>query len=367
MSLKVLILGTGKMGHDVGRYLLKMGNSVTWVSRHTGRFEKFVKKIDKEIRRHSSIQSQNFEDFDFDFVTYDNLPDNHFELIIETVTEDLELKRSVVNSIRHLLKNETILASNSSSILPEEISENLVGLHFFYPLELTNLVEVIFPSGITQALSYKIISILEEWGINYITQNQKNAFAINRLMLPLQNEVFRLLQEGWSPKFIEDSSISKILPFGQLSFMDNIGFDVLLPSVRTYISRMAEELKIDYQPLDERLRLLTGNGKLGKKNKNGLLIGDPLPWKVKKHNESSQRKLDKHFGYLFINTCSNFLNYEQIKLGELNLVFDSLYNSEIHLLKFISTIDYNDLKNFLAKQFEQTKLSYFIPVSNLVD
>jgi 3-hydroxyacyl-CoA dehydrogenase len=323
---EILILGTGKMARNIGLFFLRNGCGVNWISRHAGRAESFSAKIPKDIRRLALILDKSVDEFNNHIGVISNIPQKKYDLILESINEDLSQKQEIIRTVLYLLKFDTILATNSSSILPNQIHDSAIGLHFFYPVELTGLVEVITNPNIRMERIQGLVNQFKSWGINPIIQNENNAFAVNRLLLPMQAEAFRLLLEGYPADMINDCSKSDQIRIGQFDLMDSIGFDVLLPSIKNYVSRMPDGGQKEYNVLIKGLETLINMGKLGKKNKNGILIGDSLPWQTNILLSEKSDQIKRIFSQIFKNTNQQYIEKKQIQKDELDIVLKSLFN-----------------------------------------
>jgi 3-hydroxyacyl-CoA dehydrogenase len=362
---RALIAGTGKMGRDVGLFLLRQGWEVIWLTRHQERRQVFGEILQKEVRRLGRVLGKEAQQFRYQCRTYGELKEISADLIVENGPEDIAVKRGLLETLKTQLSNEVLLASNSSSILPSQIHRDCVGLHFFYPLQLTNLVEVILPETLTPSREKQLITWLREWHIQTIMQNEQNAFAANRLLLPLQAEVFRLLHEGVPPALIDSCSQSAFMPIGHLSFMDSIGLDILNTAVRNYAQRMPSVEQKDYVQLIESLAVLVGMGKWGKKNKNGLLAGEALPWPEKKETPILAESIKNCLQHLFINTCIRFLESKQLTTQDLNILLSSVYNGGVNWNNFETGLDKSQLKEKLQDCHLKSGRSYYAPVMSI--
>ena len=322
----ILILGTGKMARNIGLFFLRNGRKVDWGSRDAGRAESFSAKIKKDIRRLALILDKPIDEFNAHVGTISHIPQKKYDLILESINEDLYQKQEIIRSILPLIKSDTILASNSSSILPNQIHDIAIGLHFFYPIELTGLVEVITNQNIQMEKINELTNELKSWEINPIMQDEQNAFVVNRLLLPMQAEAFKLLQGGYPAGLVNESTKSDQIKIGQFDLMDSIGFDVLLPSIKNYVSRMSDVEQKKYEALIGRLTLLIQQGKLGKKNKNGLLMGEPFPWQQNEQCSEDLNQLKQRFYKIFENTYKQFIESKEIEKGELKNVLETLFS-----------------------------------------
>jgi len=321
----ILILGTGKMARNIGLFFIRNDCRVSWISRNSSRAESFRNQLVKDIRRLAMVMDKQPEDFNTTVAETSNIPQKKYDLIFESIEEDLVQKQKIIQDVQPHLTSDTILASNSSSILPVQIHEAMIGLHFFYPVELTGLLEVITNPNLSDNKIQGIIGQFNSWGINTIIQDEHNAFAVNRLLLPMQAEIFRLLQAGYPADIINECSKSDQIKIGQLELMDSIGFDVLLPAIKNYVSRMSEKDQQAYTALIAGLTSLIKNGKLGKKNKNGLLMGEPLLWQQNKPDPTQIEKVNKNFAKIFDKTRQQFLESHQIEKDALEKVITILF------------------------------------------
>lgn len=358
---RALIAGTGKMGRDVGLFLLRKGWEVTWLTRYQERRQVFEEILHKEVRRLGRVLSKEAEPFCYHCLTFGELKSVCADLIVENSPEDVSVKRRIMETLKIRLDDEVLLASNSSSIFPAQIHPHCVGLHFFYPLQLTNLVEVILPETITPSREKRLMTWLREWNIQTIIQNEQNAFAVNRLLLPLQAEVFRLLHEGMAPALIDICSTSALLPLGQLSLMDSIGLDTLHTAIHNYVQRMPPAEQTDYTQLIDSLAVLVEMGKWGRKNKNGLLCGDPLPWLEKQETPIDAESIKNCLQHLFLNTCLRFLESKQLNRQDLNILLSSVYNGGVNWHDFETGLDKSHLKERLQACHRDTGRSYYAP------
>lgn len=321
----ILILGTGKMARNIGLFFLRKNWGVTWASRQAARAEAFAGKTAKDVRRLATVLSKSPDKIISHVCTVSNIPRKKYDLMLECINEDPDQKRDLVNRIDPVLYSGTILASNSSSILPHQIHEKAVGLHFFYPVELTGMIEVIFQEKTEPAEIKRLLSTIKSLNLYIIQQNEQNAFAVNRLLLPMQNEAFSLLQQGYSAEMINACSKSDQIKIGQFELMDSIGLDVLLPAVKNYIARMPVDERKQYGFLVNGLGILVKNGKFGRKSKNGILMGEPLPWKVNDELTKELHFVENAFVSIFQDTCRKFVQGNQMNEDTLDKTMHNLF------------------------------------------
>lgn len=356
-----MILGTGKLAKNIGLFFLKKKYPVCWASRDHAYLSTLKKSVTREMKR---LQGDNALSENEAPLAFYPLPDKNMpqpDIVIETTHESIDKKRQALGDCGGIFTNDScIVLSNSSSILPWDIHPSCVGCHFFFPVELTGIVEVLFPESFPASRREAVLSRIRHWDLLPVVQSARNAFAINRLLLPLQAECFRMLLSGAGPQVINAATISELIPFGQLSFMDSVGLEVIQRSVENYVFRMPPSLQPDYAPLVNGLRDLVASGKSGNKNRNGLLTGSPLPWPASNGAEYQDMEiLKRRFLYLFLNTCHSFLKTEQISMSDLAVVFHSLFHSDKSAEQALQEQGNNVMKTRLETWYAETGASYF--------
>lgn len=349
MHNRVCIIGSGKMAEDIGLFLLGKKIDVLFTSISEERVTSLRLTFAKKYKRLARIKGEG-EVGRFDVKPLGIIKDELFDLVIESTNEDLDKKKLVVNSLMELFPNMLIL-SNSSSINPQDIHSELVGVHFFYSVDMTNFVEIINDKN---NKAKKFISKLD---LSFIEENEKRQFIVNRMLLPLQAEALRLLQNGYGTEVINSSSMSDLIIVGQLTMMDSIGLDTILTASKNYLKFIDIENRRDYMPLVNGLSELIDNGCLGSKNGRGLLLEENLSWK--------RVKADMHpripFNLILINHCLDLIDKNMITIDELNMIFNLVFMSDITFADAFKNIDIEKSKDRLQKIYEKEKISYFKP------
>ncbi|MBU8893201.1 MAG: 3-hydroxyacyl-CoA dehydrogenase family protein [Bacteroidales bacterium] len=257
MIKKIGIAGSGKMGSDIFNYLSDFKYELIWFTRNSDHKEilhnTYRKKIKRQLK-HGIISKEIF-DLRYKYRTTFKLTDlSECDLIIESVIEEPEIKSVLFQKLDEIVKPSCILASNSSSILPSALSENikrknrLIGLHFFYPLAFKNVVEVISSEFTDEITLEKIKLFLVDIKRFYIEQNEDNAFVLNRLLLQIQITAFELLKEyGLGYKQFDDIAKQFVTEFGLFEMMDHVGHNTMHNAIMNY-SRMDSDKK-KYEPI----------------------------------------------------------------------------------------------------------------------
>jgi 3-hydroxyacyl-CoA dehydrogenase len=323
VSARIFILGSGKMALDAGLFFLGRGRRVTWVSGSRERLEKIGRRARAALDR--LARSGPVPDDAARTLPPGPLDLEETDIVFETTAEDLERKRAVIESTG-AGRSGALVLSNASSILPSTIHPRAAGFHLFYPVELTMVAETIFPAGFPAPLRERTMGLARDCGLKTLVQDEDRAFAANRVLLPVQCEAVRLLLEGGPPAVVDDASSCTVLPRGQLTLMDGVGLDIILASVRNYVGRMRKEKAQDYAPLLDGLGRLVAEGRLGRKNGSGFLIGGPLPWPAAPLHEDIE-SCRKRFLRLLLDTCLQFVERNAVERGDMDVILKNVLGS----------------------------------------
>ncbi|MBG08916.1 MAG: fatty acid oxidation complex subunit alpha FadJ [Halobacteriovoraceae bacterium] len=170
-------------------------------------------------------------------------------LIVESVVEDLEVKKKLLQDLEDNVSDDAILASNTSSLGISEMAKNLkkperfAGLHFFNPVPKMPLVEIVTH----EKTSKETILSLHNWCLRGkktpIIVKDGPGFLVNRILAPYLNEAGHLMAEGVSPRLIEDACLNYGMPMGPIRLLDEIGQNVASKVAFILQEKLGERLK----------------------------------------------------------------------------------------------------------------------------
>lgn len=275
------IIGSGKMGSDIFNYLSDFNLQLIWFTRNESHRDILRKTYQKKIKRqlkHGIISNELFELRNNYQITDDLNKLENCDLVIESVIEELDVKQELFKKLETIVKPSCILASNSSSIISSELSEDLnyknrlVGLHFFYPIAFKNVVEIILSEYTDEITIQKIKFFLDKIKRFYIEQNEKSAFILNRFLLQIQIEAFKILKEkNLGFKQLDDIAKEYIPEFGLFEVMDHVGHNTMYNAILNY-SRFDSDKK-KYQLL---LNELQTRKAVSDQNSKNLFYNDDI-------------------------------------------------------------------------------------------
>ena len=196
------------------------------------------------------------------------------DLIIEAVTESVELKQELWKTLDGLCPQQTVFSSNTSSIpmrIQAEVTsrpDRFVGLHFFNPVPVMKLVEVIRADTTSDETYQAAMAYAESLGNVPVTCKDTVGFIVNRLLIPYLLDAMRALEAGIATA--EDIDTGMKLgcghPMGPLTLLDFVGLDTTLSIARI----MYDEWKLPQYEAPELLKKLVKEGKLGRKTGEGI-------------------------------------------------------------------------------------------------
>ena len=277
---RIGIIGEGKMGSGIFNYLLERDFTMVWNCSETADVEKIAKQFEKKLKRWSDaglIDTEKYHLLEQTIISKDSSVLIDCDLLIEAIPENLPMKRELFGRLDRFVKPSCIFTSNSSSINPSLISSatgrrgQFAGLHFFYPVVLKHIVELILPAEATPSTVSSLEQFLEKAGKSALPLDEKNSFILNRIFLDVQVEAYRLVTENLcSYRQMDELVKSRLFDFGIFDFMDHVGIDTMLASVKNYT---AGQSGISwYMPLIIKLEQLLEQGFTGKKTGRGFYI-----------------------------------------------------------------------------------------------
>jgi 3-hydroxybutyryl-CoA dehydrogenase len=196
------------------------------------------------------------------------------DLVVEAATENLDLKLRILKQIESVVRPETIIASNTSSISITSLGASLadpsrfIGLHFFNPVPLMQLVEIIRGLQTSAATAEKVRELTVRLDKSPIGVKNSPGFVVNRILVPMINEAFFLLSEGVASAEEIDAGmrLGASHPIGPLALADLVGLDVCLSVMDVFVKDFGDS-KYRACPL---LRELVAAGRLGRKVGQGV-------------------------------------------------------------------------------------------------
>jgi len=276
----VFVAGAGLMGHGIGQVHAAIGKEVMLYEPDAARAGAGKQRIAGNLERAVAKGKLSSEERDAILARVATSSDlataRTADLVIEAVFEDLEVKRKLWSSLDEVAPERTIFASNTSSISIDALADavspgrrtRFVGMHFFSPVPVMPLVELIRGSATTDATEASIRELTEALGKKLIVSADRPGFIVNRILMPFLAEAMRAYEEGTGSAEDIDTGARVGLnhPMGPLELADFIGLDVCLNVMRVLHEGIGGE---HFKP-PAVLERLVAEGHLGQKTGRGF-------------------------------------------------------------------------------------------------
>lgn len=273
--MKIFILGSGTMGTGIVQTFAQAGFEVVMRERTLGKGMKIIyKDLDRLLQR-GKITVNQMNDILSNIKATQTLDDaKDADLIIEAAVEELKLKKELFAELDKISKPEAILATNTSSLSITEIAsatnrpDKVIGMHFFNPVLVMKLVEIIKGITTSNETKDKILQLTLQIGKNPVEVEEAPGFVVNRILVPMVNEAIGILSDGIAKTedIDEAMKLGANHPIGPLALADLIGNDVCLAVMETLYNEFGDS---KYRPHPLLRKMVRGN-LLGRKTKKGF-------------------------------------------------------------------------------------------------
>lgn len=275
--MKIAVIGSGTMGAGIAQSMAAY-HQVVVRDINPDALKNAMEKIKKGYEKNVSKERMTKEEMEkaiSNITLSPNIEDiKDCDLIIEAATENPKIKKSIFAELDEVCQEKTILASNTSSLSITDIGqatkrpEKVIGMHFFNPVPLMKLVEVISGQKTDAKVKETIINLAKEVGKTPVEVEEAPGFVVNRILIPMINEAIGIYAEGVASK--EDIDTAMKLganhPMGPLELGDLVGLDIVLAIMEVLYSEFADP-KYRPHPL---LKKMVRAGLLGRKTKEGF-------------------------------------------------------------------------------------------------
>jgi len=208
-------------------------------------YKLFEKQRKRRIISKAGLQSKMLQlSGGIDFTSF-----NHIDVVIEAVFEDLDLKQKMVADIEANAKPETIFATNTSSLPIHKIAEkaerpeNIVGLHYFSPVEKMPLVEVIPHETTSEETISTVVALAKRQGKTPIVVKDKAGFYVNRILAPYMNEAAHILLANEPIEQLDGALLDFGFPVGPITLLDEVGVDIGAKIMPILVNELGERFK----------------------------------------------------------------------------------------------------------------------------
>ncbi|XP_036430848.1 hydroxyacyl-coenzyme A dehydrogenase, mitochondrial [Colossoma macropomum] len=281
----VTVIGGGLMGSGIAQVAAVTGHSVVLVDTSEDILKNSAKNIQGSLKRVAKKKFADKPEAGEEFVqkVLNNISTStdvasvvqKTDLVVEAIVENLKVKRDLFSTLDKAAPAHTIFASNTSSLPIGDIASSTArldrfgGLHFFNPVPMMKLVEVIKATGTSQQTFDALLDFTKALGKHPVSCKDTPGFIVNRLLVPYMLEAVRLYERGHGSK--EDIDVAMKLgagyPMGPFELLDYVGLDTSKFIIDGWYEKDPENPLFAPSPL---LTKLVSEGKLGKKTGEGF-------------------------------------------------------------------------------------------------
>lgn len=276
--MKIVVLGNGTMGAGIAQTMAQKSLEVTMKGRSTESLGRAMARMEKGLNRQVDKGRMTAEDRDAILARITTTTDfeqvNDADLVIEAVSEEMEVKKEILTHLCSILQPEAIIATNTSSLSITELAaatkrpEKVIGMHFFNPVPVMKLVEVITGQLTSEATLTTVLQLCEQLGKVAVKVNEAPGFVVNRILIPMINEAIGEYADGVAT--VEEIDTAMKLganhPMGPLELGDFIGLDVCLAIMEVLFNEYGDP---KYRP-HTLLRKMVRANLLGRKTGRGF-------------------------------------------------------------------------------------------------
>ncbi|HMQ47983.1 MAG TPA: 3-hydroxyacyl-CoA dehydrogenase NAD-binding domain-containing protein [Saprospiraceae bacterium] len=279
MACQVGVIGSGAMGSGIAQVAASADCNIVLFDNNPEALKRAQAQINYFLRR--QVEKGAFSSDQVDAILKRiHFSDSIFDcqdcqLVIEAIVENLEAKKGIFEQLEDIVSQECVLASNTSSISITSIAaacqrpERVIGIHFFNPAPLMELVEVIPAVQTNDSVCDQVIQWMIEWKKTPVKAKDTPGFIVNRVARPFYGEALRILDEGLANVATIDWAMTALGGFkmGPFALMDYIGNDINYTVTETVFHSFFYDSR--YKPSFTQKRLVEA-GYLGKKTGRGF-------------------------------------------------------------------------------------------------
>jgi 3-hydroxybutyryl-CoA dehydrogenase len=279
---RVGVIGAGTMGNGIAQTFAAAGYPVTMRDLKPAFLDRGMAAITMSLERLTSRGKMKAEDRDAALArikpTTELADLADCDIVIEAILEKYELKAAVIRELDAACRPDAIFATNTSSISVTHVAaaskapDRVIGMHFFNPVPLMQLIEVIRALQTSDAVCDAVVSLAQSLGKSARISKDSYGFVVNRVLIPMINEAINCAHEGVAtPQDIDEMmKLGANHPMGPLALADLIGLDIVQEIMETLYEGFSDP---KYRP-SPMLKQMCAAGYLGRKTGRGFFVYD---------------------------------------------------------------------------------------------
>ena len=231
---RVHVIGAGVMGGDIAAWCAQRGLTVTLQDQGIERIAPAIKRAHERIGRRIRDKLQLRAVMDRLIPDPEGAGAAHADVVIEAIFENLEAKHALLRQLDAVMRPDAVLATNTSSLRLEDLRtvlrrpERLVGIHFFNPVALMPLVEVVAAEGGDPAVVQAACAFVRQIDKLPLPVRSEPGFLVNAVLAPYMLEAMRAVDEGIAPETVDEAMLAFGMPMGPIELVDTVGLDIAM-------------------------------------------------------------------------------------------------------------------------------------------
>ena len=229
---RVHVVGAGVMGGDIAAWCALRGMTVTLQDQNLDRIAPALKRARENFARRIKDKLQLRAIMDRLIPDPDGAGAAHADVVIEAIFENVDAKHALLGKLDAVIRPDAVLATNTSSLKLEDLRtvlqrpERLVGIHFFNPVAMMPLVEVVAADGADAAMVQAACAFVRQIDKLPLPVKSEPGFLVNAVLAPYMLEAMRAVDEGIGPETVDEAMLAFGMPMGPVELADTVGLDI---------------------------------------------------------------------------------------------------------------------------------------------
>jgi 3-hydroxyacyl-CoA dehydrogenase/enoyl-CoA hydratase/3-hydroxybutyryl-CoA epimerase len=306
----VHVIGAGTMGGDIAAWCALRGFTVTLQDREAKYLGNAFKRAHQLYGKRLKVTAERNAALDRLIPDINGDGVARADVVIEAIFEDIDAKHAIYRDIEPRMKPGAVLATNTSSIPLETLAtvlkepDRLVGVHFFNPVAMMPLVEIVKTETSSPETIQNAIAFTQHIGKLPLPVKSSPGFLVNRILMPYLVEAFTLYDEGVAPEAIDKAATDFGMPMGPVELADTVGLDICHSVAENLSSAFGIEVPAGLTKFVE-------SNKLGKKSGRGFYrYKKGKPVKDNDADLDDQKAIQNRLLYRFLNEAAACLQEE---------------------------------------------------------
>ncbi|AAK79968.1 3-hydroxybutyryl-CoA dehydrogenase [Clostridium acetobutylicum] len=376
--MEIGIIGKGKMGRDIFNYISMFDYKVILICRQAEQVEEVKSSIEKQLRKklkRNLITEEEYNSKKDAYKVTDNIQDlKNCDIIIEAIYEDEVLKQNILGDVEKIVKDECILATNTSSI-PLEIvfakcvkKERCLGLHFFFPVKIIDFVEINELRCTESRYVETIVQFLTTIGKTSLDLDEKSNFVLTRILTTIVIQIYVIYKENYlSIEQIEKEVKQNFLTFGGFEIIDATGINIIIKAIENFNSPRYEKL---YNILHYNAKKALEQGFAGGSNNKGIIEYElkylKKPFKLKEDELDKYKKnVILRLQSLLINEMAFYINNTGIQKQKISNAIEEVLGLRENPIAMLKRIGIEEVKTSLVSSYKAQENELYYPVELL--